>query len=241
MFDKLVRGVYTYLVIVLTFVDTVDKIKLLVADKHPVFNEGLSRLLADEDDLEVIATATDGDEAVRMAKELIPDVAIIGVDLPKLDGIQAAKQIKAACSSTAILMFSEYDYGAYVLPSLRAGALGYLVKTSLLSELISAIHAVHAGEEVVSPKAAANILHRLASHHGEETRGSEELHAREVEILKLVAKGMCNKDIASELVISDRTVQTHLANIFRKLGASSRIQAALYGLKRGWLTFDDLA
>jgi DNA-binding NarL/FixJ family response regulator len=217
-----------------------EKIRVLIADDHPAFREGLCRLLEDEKDLECVAKPSDGEEAVRLAKELQPDVAIIDVAMPKLNGIEAAKQIKAACPTIAILMVSAFSYESYMLASLRVGAAGYLLKSAPLRELINAIHSVHAGEGVFDLKVASKILRRLATERGEERKGLEELQRRELEVLKLAAKGMSNKEIAGKLVISERTVQTHLVNIFRKLEVGSRTEAVLHALKEGWLTMDDL-
>lgn len=217
------------------------QIEVLVGHRHPVFGEGLSRLLADEEDIEVVATAIDGEQAVTMAKELRPDVAIIDMAMPKLNGIEVAKQIKTSCPSTAILMLSEYKYGTNVIPSLRAGALGYLLESCPLSELVSAIHSVHRGEEVFAPKAAADILHRLATRRDDEIKVSNDLRPRELQILELVTTGMSNRRVADELTISERTVSTHLANIFKKLGVSSRTEAVMSALKKGLITFDDLS
>ena len=215
-------------------------IRVLVADDHPAFREGLCRLLEDEEDLEVVARPADGEETVLLAKELKPDVAIIDVAMPRLNGIEAAKQVKEACPSTAVLIISTYDYESYVLASLRAGAAGYLLKNAPLRELVSAIRMVHIGGAVFDLKAASNILHRLAANDGQERRSLEELHSRELEVLKLAARGVTNRNIASKLVISERTVQTHLVNIFRKLGVGSRTEAVLRALRKGWLTLDDL-
>lgn len=217
------------------------QIRVLVGHRHPVFGEGLSRLLADEEDIEVVATATDGEEVTKKAKELRPDVVIIDIDMTKLNGIEAAKQIKKDCPATAILILSEYHFGTNVLPSLRAGALGYLLEGCPLSDLISAIHSVHAGEEVFTPKAAADVLHRLAARQGEEFEIFESLHSRELEILKLVCKGMHNRDIANDLTISERTVSTHLVNIFRKLDVSSRTEAVVQAFKKGLITLNDMS
>ena len=216
------------------------KIKVLIGHAHPVISEGLSRILAEEEDIEVVATTTDGEEAAIMAKELRPDVAVIDIVMPKLNGIQVAKQIKTDSPTTAILMLSEYRYGTNVLPSLRAGALGYMLENCPLSELISAIHLVHAGERVFAPKAAADILYRLSTRYDTEGRLPDILHDRELEILKLVTKGLHNKDIANELGISERTVQTHLINIFRKLGVSSRTEAVVDVLRKGWISLDEM-
>jgi len=212
----------------------------LIADNHPAFREGLCQLLEGEEDLKCIAKPEDGEEAVRLAKELAPDVAIIDVAMPKLNGIEAAKQIKVACPNTAILMVSAFGYESYVLASLRAGAAGYLLKSAPLRELTNAVHSVQAGEGVFDLKAASKILQRLSAEKGEEKRSPEELHRRELQVLKLAAKGISNKQIASKLSISERTVQTHLVNIFRKLGVGSRTEAVLHALKEGWLTLDDL-
>jgi DNA-binding NarL/FixJ family response regulator len=222
-------------------IHAMEKIRVIIGHGHPVISEGLSRILAEEEDIEVVATTTDGEEAARMAKELRPDVAVIDIVMPKLNGIQVAKQIKADSPTTAILMLSEYRYGANVLPSLRAGALGYMLENCPLSELISAIHLVHDGERVFAPKAAADILYRLSARHDTEGRLVDVLHDRELEILKLVTKGLHNKDIANKLGISERTVQTHLINIFRKLGVNSRTEAVVEVLRKGWISLDEMA
>jgi DNA-binding NarL/FixJ family response regulator len=217
-----------------------EKIKVLVADDHPVFREGLCQLLEHEEDLECVAKPADGEEAVRLAMELLPDVAIIDIAMPKLNGIEAVKQIKAAHPATAILIVSAFSYESYILASLRAGAAGYLLKSTSLRELTNAIRSVHAGEAVFDFRATSKILRRLADDKGEERRNLEELYPRELEVLRLAGKGLSNKEIARELVISERTVQTHLVNIFRKLDVGSRTEAVLHALKEGWLTLDDL-
>ena len=217
-----------------------EKIRILIADDHPAFREGLCQLLEGEEDLECVAMPEDGEEAVRLAKELRPDVAIIDVAMPKLNGIEATRQIKAAYPAIAILMVSAYGYESYILASLRVGAAGYLLKSASLRELISAIRLVHAGEGVFDLKSASRLISRVATEKVGERGGLEELHRRELEVLKLAAKGMRNKEIARKLVISERTVQTHLVNIFRKLEVGSRTEAVLHALKEGWLTLDDL-
>jgi len=216
------------------------KIRVLIADDHPVFREGLCQLIEQEEDLECVARPADGEEAVRLAIELLPDVAIIDIAMPKLNGIEAASQIKAARPTIAILMVSAFGYESYILASLRAGAAGYLLKNAPLRELTNAIRSVHAGEAVFDFKATSKILRRLANDKGKERIDLEELQPRELEVLRLAGKGMSNKEIAGELVISERTVQTHLVNIFRKLDVGSRTEAVLHALREGWLTLDDL-
>jgi len=217
-----------------------NKIEVLIASEEPIVREGLSHLLADEDDMEVVATAKDVQEAAQLVKELLPHIVIISVAEPILDDIEVAKEIKEACSTTRIIILSTYHHGSYVIPSLRAGAAGYLLRTSPLIELVNAIRSVHAGGEVLDPTAAGAILHDLATEKADMMGQIEQLHPREMEILKLVAKGMHNKDIASCLTISERTVQSHMVNIFRKLGVSSRTEAVLCALRKGWFTIENL-
>ncbi|HUU08366.1 MAG TPA: response regulator transcription factor [Dehalococcoidales bacterium] len=213
-----------------------EKIRLLIADDHPAFREGLSRLLEEEEDLECVGISADGEEAVRMVEELHPDVAIIDVSMPNLDGIKATEKIKAACPDTAVLMISAFDYQSYVLASLKAGASGYMSKDRPLQELISAIRLVRSGDSILDLKATDTIVQCLIDSERGGKRGFDELQSRELDVIKLTARGMSNKDIADELFISERTVQTHLINIFRKLGVNSRTQAVLYALRKGWIT-----
>lgn len=213
-----------------------EKTRLLIADDHPAFREGLSRLLEEEEDLECIGISADGEEAVRMVEELHPDVAIIDVSMPNLDGIKATEKIKAACPDTAVLMISAFDYQSYVLASLKAGASGYMSKDRPLQELISAIRLVRGGDSILDLKATDTIVQCLIDSERGGKAGFDELQSRELDVIKLTARGMSNKDIANELFISERTVQTHLINIFRKLGVNSRTQAVLYALRKGWIT-----
>jgi DNA-binding NarL/FixJ family response regulator len=213
-----------------------EKIRLLIADDHPAFREGLSRLLEEEEDLECVATSADGEEAIKMVEELHPDVAIIDVSMPNLDGIKATEKIKATCPDTAVLMISAFDYQSYVLASLQAGASGYMSKDRPLRELISAIRLVHGGDSILDLKATDTIVRCLIDSGRDRKTSFDELQPRELDVIKLTAKGMSNKDIADELFISERTVQTHLNNIFRKLGVNSRTQAVLYVLRKGWIT-----
>ncbi|MBI4267684.1 MAG: response regulator transcription factor [Chloroflexi bacterium] len=216
------------------------KISVLVADDHPTFQEGLCHFLEREKDIEVVARPADGEEAVRLAKELLPDVAILDVVMPRVNGMDAAKQIKAACPNTAILIVSAYNYESYLLTSMRVGAAGYLLKNSPVSQLVNAVRSVRNGEAVFDLKAISKVLSRLATEPGKENKTLKDLHAREVQILKVCAKGLSNRQIAEELGIGERTVQTHMFNIFNKLEVGSRTEAVLRALREGWLTLDDL-
>ena len=169
----------------------------------------------------------------------MPDVAVIDIAMPKVNGIEAARQIKAACPTIAILMVSAFDYESYVLASLQAGAAGYMLKNAPVSELISAIRLVRTGEAVFDLKAVSKVLRHI-DEESEGRRGPAKLYRRELEVLRLAAKGSSNRTIAEELGLSERTVQTHMVNIFRKLGVTSRTEAVLHALKEGWLTVNDL-
>ena len=217
-----------------------EKTKVLVADDHPAVREGLCRALEAEEDIEVIAQAVNGEEAVSLAKELELDVAIIDAAMPGLSGIDAARQIKEYCPMIAILILSAYDYRSYVLAALRAGVAGYLLKSTPLNDIVSAVRMVHNGEAVFDLKVVADILPRLGNTTDKSSVHLGELHGRELEVLKLAAKGISNREIARQLYIGERTIQTHFVNIFRKLRVGSRTEAVLHALKNGWLTLDDL-
>jgi two-component system, NarL family, response regulator LiaR len=220
--------------------DSNKRISILVADDHPAFRDGLCRLLEDEEGFKVVGKAGNCEQTVALAQELKPDVAIIDVSMPGLSGIEAAKQIKETCPNTAILMVSAYDYESFVLASLRAGASGYMLKNSPSAELTGAVHKVHMGKVVLDPEIAGLALQRLSKKKDQGDTDFRELRGRELEILKLLAKGCSNKEIGMQLVISERTVEAHLVRIFRKLGVQSRTRAVLYAIKKGWLTIDDL-
>jgi len=217
------------------------KIRVLIADNHPVFREGLARLFQEEEDLECVATAQDGKEAIKLAQELLPDVAIIDVNMPEVSGIDALKQIRKVCPAMGILMLSAYKYSHYVNSSIQAGADGYLMKNIPRHKLIEAIRMIHAGQGVFNLEASGGVLRKLTAGAGGAGANSSALHRRELEVLRLVAKGMTNKHIASELNISDNTVGTHLVNIFRKLGVESRTEATLHAFREGLITTDELA
>ena len=220
-----------------------EKIRILIADDHAFVREGTRRILEQEPDLEVVAEAGNGEEAVALASDLKPDVAIIDVAMPKLDGIEATRRIKALCPAVAVLVLSAYDDDQFVFGLLEAGAAGYLLKSVRGHEIVNAIRAVDAGESVLHPSVARKVLNRFASVSDKTQRKKplELLTERELEVLKLVTRGLSNKDIADELSLSIRTVQGHLANIFNKLRVSSRTEAVVHALKEGWVTLDDMS
>jgi NarL family two-component system response regulator LiaR len=221
----------------------VSVIKVLVAEDHLITRQGICRLLEDEDNLTVIGEAGDGEEAVQMVTDMQPDVVVMDVAMPKLNGIEATRQIKLIRPATAVLILSAYDDDEYVFGLVEAGAAGYLLKTASGEELSRAIQAVHKGEPVLDPVIARKVLNRLRF-PGKVPRAagpSEHLSDREIGVIKLAAKGMSNKDIANELHLSRRTVEGNLRTIFNKLGVGSRTQAVIKAMERGWLTLEELS
>lgn len=217
------------------------KIKVLLAEDHVVVREGTRELVQHEPDMEVVGEASDGEEAVQLAGKLRPDVVIMDIAMPKLNGIEATKQIKERYPATAVLILTAYDDDQYVFALLEAGAAGYLLKNVRGRELIDATRAVCAGESVLHPTIAHKVIERLISAgKPDEKRIAEPLSERELEVLKLAARGISNKDVAEELSLSVRTVQAHLGNIFNKLGVGSRTEAVLHALKKGWVSLEDL-
>ena len=220
-----------------------DKIKVIIADDHILFREGTRNIIEQEQDIEVVGEASDGEEAIEMATKLHPHVVLMDIAMPKVNGIEATRQIKARHSAIAILILTAYDNDQYILALLEAGAAGYLLKNVSGKELVNAIRAVHAGEPVLHPAIARKVLNHFVTSAQEPARTAqpENISEREMEILKLAAKGMSNQEIASALFLSRRTVQAHLASIFRKMDVGSRTEAILQALRRGWLGLDELA
>ena len=219
------------------------KITILLAENHVVVRESIRRFLEREANFEVVGEAGDGEEAVQMASQLKPDVIVMDISMPKLNGIEATRQIKALQPSAVVLILTAYDYEQYIFPLLEAGAAGYLLKDVSSRELISAIQTVHKGEAVLHPAVARKVMERLRQTKVEPTgeRALDLLTKREIAILKMAARGMSNSDIAEELHLSVRTIESHLGNIFNKLGVGSRTEAVIRAMKKGWFTLEELA
>ncbi|UCH86157.1 MAG: response regulator transcription factor [Dehalococcoidia bacterium] len=220
-----------------------EAITVVLADDHPVLREGMRNLLEQQRDITVVGEAGNGHEAVAAVRALQPDIVLMDVVMPRLNGIEATKQIKKTNPTTAVLILSAYDDDRYVLGLLDAGAAGYLLKNATGQEVIQAIRSVHAGEAVLHPAVAARLLARagrISPRHAP-VDSEEPLTGRELEVLQLAAKGHSNKEIAKELVLSVPTVKAHLVNIFNKLGVGSRTEAVLYGLRMGWLVLEEEA
>lgn len=204
-------------------------IKLLLAEDHPVVRVGLERLLANVDDIEVVGTASNGAEAVELCDRLRPDVVLMDLSMPVLGGVEATAQIDAAHDgAVSVVILTSFSDREQVLAALDAGASGYLLKDADPDELIRGIRAAARGEAPIAPKAAREVIATRS-----EQRTGPELSQREREVLALVARGLPNKQIALRLSISEKTVKSHLSNIFDRLGVTDRYQAALWAQRHG--------
>jgi NarL family two-component system response regulator LiaR len=214
-------------------------IRVLITDDHSIVRKGIRALLATEPDIEVVGEAGDGAEAAAQAQALHPDVILMDLVMPKVDGIEATRRILAQQPGMRILVLTSFAADDKVFPAIKAGALGYLLKDSGPEELVQAIHQVHRGEPSLEPSIARKVLLEL-SQPPKTPLTAEPLTEREVDVLRLVAQGRSNRDIAEELVITEMTVRTHVSNILGKLHLASRTQAALYALREGLASLDDV-
>ncbi len=214
-------------------------IRVLLVDDHAFVREGTRRLLEAEDDVEVVAEAASGEEAIAAAQKLHPDIAIMDIAMPGIGGIEATRAIKASCPETAVLVLSAYDDEPYLIALLEVGAAGFLLKNVHGQELINAIRAVSRGESILQPTLAEKIMRRLSARVDTVERSTGLLSEREFEVLRLAARGLPNKEIARRLGVSIRTVHSHLANIFTKLQVGSRTEAVLLALRSGMISLQD--
>jgi DNA-binding NarL/FixJ family response regulator len=205
-------------------------IRVLIADDHLVVRSGLEQLLATFEDVELVASASDGEEAVRLCAEHVPDVALLDLEMPGTDGIEAARRIDERVPTTRVVVFTSFSDRERILQALEAGAIGYLLKDADPDELHRGIRAAARGESPIDPKAAAELL---ATRGGSAPTG--DLSDREREVLVLVASGLANKQIARRLSISEKTVKGHLTRIFQTIGVADRTQAALWAERNGLL------
>ncbi|MFL7891962.1 MAG: response regulator [Anaerolineales bacterium] len=210
-----------------------EKIRLLIVDDHPVVRDGLRGMLENQPDFEIAGDASEGSEAVQLVESLHPDIVLMDLRMPVMDGVTALREIKIQNPQVQVLVLTTYDSDADILPAIEAGAAGYLLKDSSREELFSAIRAAARGETVLAPAVAARLVNRMR------TPGEEQLSSRELEVLQLVAEGESNSEIASHLHISQATVKSHLVHIFDKLGVSDRTAAVTVALRRGILRLNE--
>jgi NarL family two-component system response regulator LiaR len=215
----------------------VENIRVLIIDDHAVVREGQRALIATEPGMELVGEGADGIEAIQLTKSLKPDVILIDLLMPRMGGIEAIEKIKAENSKVNILVLTSFSEDEKVFSAIKAGALGYLLKDATPQELLAAIRQVYRGEPSMD-SAVANKLMRELQRSSDLPPTEEPLTEREVDVLKLVAQGLTNQDIAEKLVISERTVRTHVSHILDKLHLANRTQAALYALREGLADLD---
>lgn len=212
-----------------------EVITVLIADDHPVVRDGLRMLLDGQPDIDVIGLAEDGDQAIAAARENPPDVVLMDINMPGVNGVEATQRIRALSPHTQIVILTSHHQDAMVFPAVKAGALSYLLKSALPDEVIEAVRAATRGEARLHPRIAKRLM--------EEISGSrptpDALTARELEVLALIAEGMDNRAIAADLVVSEKTVKTHISNILSKLHLADRTQAAIYALRQGLAPLDN--
>lgn len=217
-------------------------IRVLLVDDHAIVRDGIRSLLATEADVRVVGEAANGRDGIALAEQLRPDVILMDLVMPEMDGIEAISRIMSGQPKMRILVLTSFDAEGKVFPAIKAGAMGYLLKDSDSEELVRAIHQVHRGESSLDPRIARMVLREMREEsrlEREPDSAGEPLTEREVEVLRLVAQGLGNEDIAQRLVIAERTVRTHVSNILGKLHLANRTQATLYALREGLASLDE--
>jgi DNA-binding NarL/FixJ family response regulator len=207
-----------------------ETIRILIADDHPVVRDGLVAILSTQPDFEVAAVAEDGQQAVELATTLRPDVILLDLEMPRLDGAAAIRQMRAADPGVRVIVFTAFDTDERILTAVQAGAQGYLLKGAPRQELFKTVRVVHTGGSLLQPVVASKLLRQVSR---EAEASVESLTPRELEVLQLMAQGLQNKEIAAQLVISERTVKFHVSAILGKLGAGNRTEAVTMAVQQG--------
>jgi NarL family two-component system response regulator LiaR len=218
-----------------------SQIRVLVADDHAIVRKGICALLATEEGIEVVGEAADGQRAIEQVAHLRPDVVLMDLVMPGVDGLAATRRINAEWPETRILVLTSFAGVDKIMPAIKAGALGYLLKDSDPEVLVDSIRQVYGGNSSLHPSVARALLEEVAHPSDSTTSGrlTEALTEREAEVLRFVARGWCNQEIADALTISEATVRAHVSHILAKLDLASRTQAAIYALRMGWASLAD--
>jgi two-component system, NarL family, response regulator LiaR len=206
-----------------------EAISVVIVDDHAIVRQGLRTYLDLQPDITVIGEAADGKQAVEVVRDLLPDIVLMDLVMPNGNGVDATREITALSPSTRVIVLTSFSEDEQVFASIKAGAQGYLMKDVLPQELVRAIRTVHRGEAQLDPEIARKLMHEFSN--PQPTRPKHDLTERELEVLRLISLGKSNKDISEELVLSEKTVKTHVSNILQKLHLSDRTQAAVYALR----------
>lgn len=212
-----------------------DRIRVLVADDHAILREGIKSLLAEHEEIEIVGEAADGVEAVEKVRSLKPDIVLLDIGMPRMNGIEATRQITKEVPETRVLILTMHEDEEYIFPIFQAGASGYVLKRTAMSELVSAIRAVFQGHTILHPVVAQRVIDEPR----EETDNYDGLTERELEVLTLIADGLTNQKIADQLFISVKTVQAHRANIMEKLDLHDRVDLTKYAIRKGLISLED--
>lgn len=210
-----------------------SKTTVLLVDDHEVVRAGMQAFLSTQPDLQIIGMASSGAEAVKLVADLVPDVVLMDLVMPEMDGVEATRRVRTASPRTQVVVLTSYHDDEFIFPALQAGAISYILKSSRMDEVASAIRLAAQGEAVLHPRVATRVLKELSGTRGEETNPFVELTERELDVLRLIAAGSSNADIAAQLVISEYTVKGYVSNILSKLHLSDRTQAAVYAWRKG--------
>lgn len=216
-----------------------DRIRVLLADDHAVVRRGIRQFLEEAGDIDVVAEADDGAEALHLIESHKPDVAVLDIRMPEVTGVEATRRIKKHHPEVRVLILTSYDDDPYVFALLQAGADGYVLKTASGDELVNAVHTVQRGESALSPEIASKVVRQAMTGRPEQAAAQvEALTERELDVLRLAARGLTNRAIGHELGISHRTVQGHLQSMYGKLAVNSRTEAVTAALRRGWIVIE---